>query len=111
MGNKYLKGSHVAQNNINNLVIVQRPTKEYSEKYEKEQVQCKVEYDQQTKDDPYLWTLNDTTYNAMIENFGPDETKWMGVKIFITSAMTGNGKYAIYLDPVTQNKEGKQSNL
>ncbi len=66
--------------------------------------ECQVSFQGQTEDDPKFWTLNKKSTNALVDKFGTDSTKWMGVKIPIETAPTEKGR-AIYVDIDKLNKK------
>ena len=65
--------------------------------------ECQVSFKGQTEEDPKFLTMNKTFRNAMVDKFGTDSKKWMGVQIPIETAPTEKGR-AIYVDIDELNK-------
>ena len=67
-------------------------------------VECHVSYEGQGKEDPNVWTMNNTTARLMQSHFGRDSKNWTGKTIPVEPSRTEKG-YAIYLDE-TKLKKG-----
>ena len=65
--------------------------------------QCKVSYDGQKEDDPDLWTMNNTSFNACYELFGENTDDWVGKTVEITIGGEGEMKH-IKVDIVRSKK-------
>ena len=65
--------------------------------------QCKVSYDGQKEDDPDLWTMNNTSFNACFELFGKNTDDWVGKTVEITVGGEGEMKH-IKVDIVRSKK-------
>ena len=66
-------------------------------------LECKVNYDGFVKGNPYIWTLNKTSRNALIDKYGNDTAKLLNKKIPIETATTDKGR-AIYVDKEALSK-------
>jgi len=65
--------------------------------------QLKVSYDGQKEDDPNLWTMNNTNFNACFDLFGKNTDDWVGKTVEITLGGEGEMKH-IKVDVVRSKK-------
>ncbi len=68
--------------------------------------QVQVSYDEQKNDDPTVWTMNNTSFNACYELFGDETDKWVGKVLEITIGGEGEMKH-IKVDIVRSKKNIK----
>lgn len=89
---KYLSGDYAQQNNISELEILTEAKNEEGEFGLK--LVCKVK----TNDEELNWTINPTSKNALIDQFGDDTAKWIGKFVPIDVALMANQKRAIFIN-------------
>jgi len=65
--------------------------------------QLQVSYDTQKDDDPNMWTMNNTSFNACFDLFGKNTDNWVGKKVEITIGGDGEMRH-IKVDAVRTKK-------
>lgn len=91
----FLKGEFVKDNKIDSVVFIKEPVMKETNFGKK--VQGEIEYKGKGKEDPHIWTLNNTSARLLVSAFGSDTKNWMGKEIPIEPSRTEKG-YAIYVD-------------
>ncbi len=97
----YLKASFVKKRSLTTVRIVDEGTmQEYEQKGELVQKPVfGISYVGQGPNDPYKWTMNNKTRNALLDIFGYETSLWVGQSVEITLA--GEGEYQhVTVDPV-----------
>lgn len=92
---EYLKGEFVKEKGITFLTISTEP-RDVDGVYGVKLV-CDVTYDGYIQGNPHIWTLNQTSRNALIDKYGNDTAKMVGKKIPIETSITEKGR-AIFVD-------------
>ena len=108
-GGNYLKVAFVEKNEITDIQITGDVTevKFVNDGKESSKYQAPVTFEDQGKGDPDTWTMNTASSNALIDELGPDTSKWDGVRIPIT--IDGTGEYRHYkVDRVRLKKRMKK---
>jgi len=93
--NSYLKGEFVKENKIIEIIFITEP--KMTETKFGNKVEGEVEYNGQGKEDPHIWTLNNTSARMLLKHFGKETKEWMGKKLPVEPSRTEKG-YAIYID-------------
>lgn len=65
--------------------------------------QVKASFDGQKEDDPKVWTMNNTSFNACLDLFGDDTKNWIGKTVEITIGGEGEMRH-IKVDMVRTKK-------
>jgi len=68
--------------------------------------QVEVSYEGQKEGDPNVWTMNNTSFNAVLDLFGDETEKWIGKVVEITIGGEGEMKH-IKVDSVRSRKNLK----
>ena len=109
-GGNYLKREFVEQREITSLKIeTEGESVEFENKDKNGEMkkvskwQIGVSYDGQKDDDPNVWTMNNTSFNACIDLFEDDTAKWIGKTVDITIGGEGEMKH-IKVDVVRSKK-------
>ncbi len=101
-----LDGEFVKENSITKLIILEEP--KIPENGFSSTVKARVQCNDK-KQTVGIWTLNKQSKNALIDRFGSDSLKMVGMQIPILPEPYGRGKYTINVDKTELNK--KQSVL
>jgi len=65
--------------------------------------QVEASFDGQKEDDPKVWTMNNTSFNACLDLFGDDTKDWIGKTVEITIGGEGEMRH-IKVDIVRTKK-------
>ena len=91
----FLKAKFVVDHKITELKITDARTIEIitfeakDGKPAQKKIQCEVSFNGQGKEDPFKWTMNNKSRNALIDAWGEDTDEWVNKKIPITIAGEG----------------------
>lgn len=97
---EFFKGEFANLRSITEVMFITEPheiEKDFEGKKEYK-VSGRIEYEGQTKNDPYTFDLNNTSKNTLIEILGKDTKNWMGIPLPINSTIGGNKKWQILID-------------
>ncbi len=100
--NSYVKGEFVKENKITEILFVTEP--KMTETNFGNKVEGEVEYSGKGKEDPHIWTLNNTSAKILLNYFGKETKEWMGKKLPVEPSRTEKG-YAIYIDEARLKKD------
>jgi hypothetical protein len=100
---EYLKGDYVKEKGIQSLKILTE-AKDSDSKDFGVKLECNVSYDNMVKDAPYIWSMNKTSRNVLIDFFGKDTKNWIGRIVPVETAVTEKGR-AIHVDVVELKKQ------
>lgn len=100
-GGNYLKAKFVEDHKITELQITDARTIEIvtfkgkDGKPDQDKIQCEINFKDQGKEDPSVWTMNNKSRNALIEAWGGDTDKWINKKIPITLGGSGEMRHIL----------------